>query len=869
MGNHCSAVIAKPLEGLHTCGRFGADGSLEDGDACGLCEDDVPHGTLNGPPGLLSLHSLQQEDGTPATPRGPAPPWVIASNAPKAIDRTATGATPPRSPTPPRYSPPGLPEDGPKEAVTVLSLHSTFDSGFVRELFRAARAGNSTEIARLLNQVHNGALSLVSSTTAAGGREAAQSRSSAEKSEKAAELVASFLSKARDTSAACGVSGETLLGAAALAGHLDVLQLLLNARADPCAADSQGCTALHRAAESGRVLCVLLALDRMQATVRNLNVAELTSSSGENPEMLAALNGSSDICRAFELFSEMQNDAELRQLGSGLPTSDMSSGGQRGSTGDFLSLIDLAAEARAPSGVLASALLRRHAGGGGLLRNIFARVPEDERELKCLITEACDGIRRAEEHLLKNTWTASDPSLEAPLRTLVATCEVRSAWQHFRQEAVQNDPANGLDDFWQTHLSAETMVATMSSARGETFQLLLTVLWLYTREAWLRHIVDALATALHAMAMPSKNGGSHGADGATGATPLRDADDLASWTASWSVSPTSARLITPLVNALAPIMQLVQAALGWFEESGIRHSGPTYRPLSVPMLGLQRLIDRYVAFRREAGEDEDGGQGGEGEAWKLTSGAWVALGAGAFFSAMSSRSEALRRVSRTRCNVLLVIKPADKGPCFPKQMSLRGSAVDDVLFQLGALFQITRVRRTVSSDLDPEGCGQNANSRWPVMIIELQAANRFLEAMEVLEGRGDLSEGLLELQLQQWCEGAPKADEAERLLDAGDLLQRCARGEETKGARDRLQQASLVLQKALSLARAADNASVAARALLGLARCKLLANDSASLAADGKMALHMLEKSLGASHPETCAARLAWRELGVHILATD
>merc|ERR1719478_1433686 len=114
------------------------------------------------------------------------------------------------------------------------------------------------------------------------------------------------------------------------------------------------------------------------------------------------------------------------------------------------------------------------------------------------------------------------------------------------------------------------------------------------------------------------------------------------------------------------------------------------------MLGLQRLIDRYIAARRDGESDEE--QRGS-EAMPLGSGAWVSLGAGAFFSTTSSRAEAVRRLARTRCNVLLVIRPDEKNPCFPKQMSLRGSSVDDVLFPLGAVFRIVKITRAVSSDL--------------------------------------------------------------------------------------------------------------------------------------------------------------------------
>eukprot|EP00438_Fugacium_kawagutii_P032979 Skav223889 [mRNA] locus=scaffold1226:701620:704054:- [translate_table: standard] len=52
-------------------------------------------------------------------------------------------------------------------------------------------------------------------------------------------------------------------------------------------------------------------------------------------------------------------------------------------------------------------------------------------------------------------------------------------------------------------------------------------------------------------------------------------------------------------------MQLVQAALGWFEEANIHHTAVTYRPLLLPMLGLQKLVDRYVAFKKSEGHKDE------------------------------------------------------------------------------------------------------------------------------------------------------------------------------------------------------------------------------------------------------------------------
>ena len=83
------------------------------------------------------LLRLQQEGGTPRTPRGPAPPWAVEKEERR--DRTATGCTPPRSPTPVKTVPPGLPEE---EAVeSAMALAGSFGLDFIQELYRQARAG--------------------------------------------------------------------------------------------------------------------------------------------------------------------------------------------------------------------------------------------------------------------------------------------------------------------------------------------------------------------------------------------------------------------------------------------------------------------------------------------------------------------------------------------------------------------------------------------------------------------------------------------------------------------------------------------------------------------------------------------------------
>ncbi|CAK0798958.1 unnamed protein product [Prorocentrum cordatum] len=123
-----------------------------------------------------------------------------------------------------------------------------------------------------------------------------------------------------------------------------------------------------------------------------------------------------------------------------------------------------------------------------------------------------------------------------------------------------------LDDFWSTHQRADQIAANMGVNKGDTFQVLLIVLWLYTREAWLRHVLDALSIAV-AAAAAQQGPGSWDGEGATGSTPL---------------SPKGARRrcgqreVDPLVTALAPCAQLLQSALLWFEEAGIQHLLPTF-----------------------------------------------------------------------------------------------------------------------------------------------------------------------------------------------------------------------------------------------------------------------------------------------------
>eukprot|EP00931_Biecheleriopsis_adriatica_P022618 TRINITY_DN14483_c0_g1_i1.p1 TRINITY_DN14483_c0_g1~~TRINITY_DN14483_c0_g1_i1.p1 ORF type:complete len:833 (-),score=197.72 TRINITY_DN14483_c0_g1_i1:43-2508(-) len=809
MGSHCSANLgpkAGCLKDVVHCEH-----------QCGPCGDDY------GTDAVLSaehpLLAQMQEQGasssTPRTPRGPVPPWAVASEW-RQVDRTATGATPPRSPTPPRATPPGLPEDDMQNAGTVLSLAKSFGPDFTDELFAAARHSDTASLISLIQQVNSTALALVANSLAGFQPHDKAAPSAANREEKAAELTAGFLSKLRHGSGDCS---ETLLGVAALHGKVLAVQALLLHKADPLAADDKGCTALHKAAEGGQLLSALVLLDRLQSNDRSISVAELMNRDGETPEMSAALVGASDLCSAFEVFSNMQHDAEMRQLGSMPPPPDPAGGHRAVGTGDVLSCIDLEVEGPSAKSA-AAALLRRSSIGTRLVPNLFTRIPEDQKMLSNLVERVCKGLVTAENFLYKTNWNSADPGLDPALRSFVVTAELRSTWQRIRQGALQTCATKSvetqLEDFWQTHLNAEAMVLTIRQATGDTFQLLLTALWLYTREAWLRHLLDALASTLHAASVPPSADYGEGTTGTTGAATEWSSMSL----------PAAFQLVKPLVEALAPCMQLVQSALGWFEEANIRHTAVTYRPLSLPMLGLQKLVDRYIALRRQGDASQSQAENDAKQA-SLESGAWLSLGAGSFFSSLSLRHMAIKRLARTRCNALLIIKPDVAGPSYPKHMSLRGSSVDDTMFPLETLFRITRVTRTVSSDLDADGhIMSGMNSRWPVMIIEVYASNRYSEAMELLQKRNELCPGELASKLEEWARCAPTDHEAERLLEAGQVISRAAvpgkPGDVTRPSPTETKalsaKATQLLAEAALAAEAASLPEVAAQALLAKAK---------------------------------------------------
>jgi len=843
MGSSCSTGLAdsSPTAG---CGRLQRLGQCHE--HCDPCEDDgAAAADLASEHPLLAKMQQEQDAGaaTPRTPRGPAPPWVLQQEE-RRVDRTATGATPPRSPTPPRSLPPGLPEDDAKNSDSVVTLAGSFGADFLQDLFRTVRQGNLEELTAHLSKVNTVALSLLSSAGLGFVHPDRAGLAASERVEKAAELTAEYISKAREATS----PKSTLLLAASEKGRYLVVESLLQHKADPLVADDKGNIPLHKAAQSGSLLSALLLLDRIQSNDRSANIASMVNGDGETPEILAAEVGAADVCRAFEVFQTMQRDAASWQLGSASPLSDHQ--GHRIATGDMLSLIDLAVEMPSAAAATAGALLRRSSVGTPLVPNIFQRVPEEQAELSEMVSRVCRGIETAESQLLhpREAWDSTDPGLDPGLRSFVATASLRSQWQKIRQEALAAVPGadSQLEDFWQTHLTAEAMANTMRQATTDTFQLLLTALWLYTREAWLRHLLDALAAAVYGVH------GTHaeGDRGATGEAPV--------------ALPAEFAPVAPFVEALSPCMQLVQAALLWFEEANIRHTAVTYRPLQLPMLGLQKLVDRYVAARKAGDSVQESG--------RLDSGYWLSLGGGSFFSSLSSRSMAISRLAKTRCNVLVIIRPDESSPSYPKHMSLRGSNVDDSIFSLETLFRIGRITRTVSSELDVDGSAHFAGprSRWPVIIIEVYSVSCFTEAVELLQSRQQLRPGELGMKLEEWVASAPPDREPERRLAAGQVLQKVALDMKMKGegilkAKSTeleilMKKSGQMLSKAAESAIAAGQLETATQALLAKARIP-----GSNKEQDCVQAIELLKKQYGESHPQTQNAKTVAIGLGVHL----
>merc|ERR1719296_228243 len=102
-------------------------------------------------------------------------------------------------------------------------------------------------------------------------------------------------------------------------------------------------------------------------------------------------------------------------------------------------------------------------------------------------------------------------------------------------------------------------------------------------------------------------------DGTTGATPLLSSSaagaSAAAATSALALAEEAAVAagggggspLRPLVEALSPFAQLVQGALNFFEDRGIRHEGDTYRPLQLSATTL-RKIELCMAAQR--GQDD-------------------------------------------------------------------------------------------------------------------------------------------------------------------------------------------------------------------------------------------------------------------------
>ena len=141
MGSSCSATSSESPTG---CARFS--------ESIGRCEEQCDPCGSDTAPDLSSEHPLirlmQQEMD--------APPWAAvatynAGSQPRR-DRTATGATPPRSPAPVKTVPPGLPEEEAQESA--MALAGSFGAEFLQELFREARQGDAARMSGSTRKIH-------------------------------------------------------------------------------------------------------------------------------------------------------------------------------------------------------------------------------------------------------------------------------------------------------------------------------------------------------------------------------------------------------------------------------------------------------------------------------------------------------------------------------------------------------------------------------------------------------------------------------------------------------------------------------------------------------------------------------------------
>jgi len=767
------------------------------------------------------------------TPRGPPPPWALPS-CPD-VDHTATGPTPPRYSAAPRLVPPGLPEKDSDvvscaDPVSFDSLEAELGRRFQGEMFHCVRSNSSGRLAALLHEVRGFACGLVTNHEGHANREK--------------ELVEHFLSHAMDRLD----PHDTLLGVAASRGHLEAVQVLLSSQVDPTICDAQESSVLHKAVQSGNLVTTLLVLDHYQGKHRTVALRDIKDASGRTPESWISPT-SPNLKATLQTFSKMQQLAQLRRLGThpaDVPASCTA-------VGSLLHVLDMHADSGSPSGRETSAVLQCSVAGNGLANDLFKRVPELDEDVQALVQQVCRGFFDAEEILLGTDWGALDLGSDPPVVSFVATARIRREWHRSRVHALDEEGVEGLDDFWQTHFSAKRMAHTLESCMGDTFQLLLTVLWLYTRETWLFHITDALAPALWMVKSPPPNAHARAAEGATGATP------------EWDTRVHSGRgPLGPLAVALSPFVQLVQSAFNWFGEGGIRHTAAVFRPLSLPMSDLEMLVNEDAA-------DHIGMSNPVKRNFK--DGRWVSLNVASFFSAMSSQEEAVKCMAHHRCSVLLVIKPDAKNPCFGKQMTLGSPSVDDIFFPIGTLFQITRItKRDVQGEAQPSET--DGASSWPVMMIEMCAANRYVEMVEFLEQQNEDAQQLEE-RLLHWAQTSSSQEKKERFFIAGEVFRRAAKrygrtpgtGHRAQERSSRLVQAASFFSRSVSEAEAEGDAGGLNQALRALTRVRLLNGSlsAAEMEAFKRKGLQKLEEKFGENHPETCTARRAWGEIGVPV----
>ncbi|CAE7589674.1 unnamed protein product [Symbiodinium natans] len=628
------------------------------------CVDDQSEGNRVWAQGCFSRSSLDSRDEgatfdhphpllcrsrEDTTPRGPTPPWAVHAYESEPVDKTSTGATPPRTLAPTRCSPPGLPEEL-DQTHHQPGLLVALGAGFCRDMFRAARTGDDTLLEKLIKRAYSSHPVVHDPSTSA-------------LDEGTAEEVSNMLSFARDVG-----TGETLLGAAARNGEAQVVKLLLLRSANPTVSDSRGRMALHRAAEGGDLLTTLLVLDRLQSADRFLSVTDFVDNHGETPGVVASAAGSNAVCGALEVFGDMQLNAEQQYIGQLR---------KPGVHSDILASLNLGPEDSAAS--LQS--LKEASLGSILVPKIWPQA-QAAFHLEDELDKAFQGVHQAEELLMKASWKPSEFGLLPGLKQVVRTIDLRVRWQRLRIDAVTGTDA-ALDDFWQTHLSAARM-AKLTRAEGNMQQIYLGILWLYTRECWLPHVIEALAGFLR--------------------------ESSAEVTTAEEALP-----LQRLVQALSPMAQLVQAATCFFRQQGVRHEGVTFRPLVLPASLLKSMIDRFLSSKEEEQQSSTVQErsldplADEG----LESGMWFLLSHGSFPTAFASRWDAGKRLAKTNSNVLLAIQADPKSPSFPEHMSLKGGG-DDVC-ALSDMFYLRHARLLVAPSL-------KCHKKWQSSGLELDGA---------------------------------------------------------------------------------------------------------------------------------------------------